>query len=147
MSLRWSLSGLIPGLMLAGAVTLAPARERGVEQLGDGVVVYWEEGAVEASGSCAADLRAPSAEVARIQAERVARERAQQHMRQALLALPKVRWAAGKEAPRETDLDPAVRGAETAAVDYGSNGSVSVRLRLKLAALPRALLPGKRGNR
>lgn len=124
--------------MLAGPVARADE-----EELGEGVTVDWSAGTLEAAGSCAADLRAPSAEVARVKAERVARERAQGRLRAALRSLPRGRWAG--EPPTTEALEGALSQAETAKIFYGSNGSVSVRLRLATAALPvRLLPPGRR---
>ncbi len=109
-----------------------------MEQLASGVRIDWDAGTVEAEGRCAADPRAPSAEVARIKAERIARERAREQMKKALVALPGARWPSR---PVPAALDPILEGAETVATELGSNGSVSLRLRLKLSALPTPPLP------
>jgi hypothetical protein len=117
------------------AWAVAPPRP---EQVAPGVLIDWDAGTVEAGGRAAADLRAPTAEVARIKAERTAKERAREQIKKALLDLPKSRWP---DRPAAALLDPALAGAETVKLDYGSSGSVYLRLRLSLSALPTAPLP------
>ncbi|MCS6913478.1 MAG: hypothetical protein RMK29_04125 [Myxococcales bacterium] len=127
-------------LVVLGAGSPAGAEPEG---LAEGVTVDWSAGMMEAVGSCAADLRAPSVEIARIKAERVARQRAQERLRAALRALPRGRWAGPP--PATEALEQALGQAEVTKVHYGSNGSVSVRLRLAIAALPvRLLSPSRR---
>lgn len=116
-----------------------------IEALADGAAIDWEARTVEAPGSCAADPRTPSAEVARIKAERVARERARTRLRHALLGLARGRWHGRPE--KAAALDEAFDAAETQDLHYEANGSVSLRLRLKLDALPGKLLPPKAHRR
>jgi thioredoxin-like negative regulator of GroEL len=78
-------------------------------------------GVIKARGVAAADLRAPSADIARVRAERSARERAAQKLAAAI-------------AKQRRDLDDAARkqlvdAAETVEVRYESDGSVAVELR------------------
>lgn len=94
-------------------------------------------GYLEASASSAADLRAPNVGVARIKAERLARERAAERLQKALLSLPAARWE--RAAPSAKDLEPVLKGA-VSQPEYESNGSVVLRLRVPLQALPVRLL-------
>ncbi len=121
------------GAPQAAATAKKPA-ERSVALL-PGVVVNWELGVLEASGSCAADLYAPSADVARIKAERLARLRAEEKLRKGLQLLSgdaklRAQLAPYGGAEAVSHLDPS--GAVQSAVDYGAAGSVSLRLRLPL---------------
>ena len=106
-----------------------------------GVVVDWERGQLLSPGSCAADLYAASADVARTKAERLARLRAEERLRKALAILDKDKGKDHKKrlaalgAPAQlTELDPA--RARVAAIEYGANGSVSLRLALDLRPAP-----------
>lgn len=106
-----------------------------------GVVVDWERGQLLAPGSCAADLYAASADVARTKAERLARLRAEERLRKALAVLDKDKGKDHKKrlaalgAPAQlTELDPA--RARVAAIEYGASGSVSLRLALDLRPAP-----------
>jgi len=78
---------------------------------------------LEAQGVAAADLRTPNAQVARVKAERTARERAEKKLRDKL------------EAIGATDLDAAMAKAEAVEVRYGSDGSVEVKLQLSTKGL------------
>lgn len=141
MGVRAAVAALAGALLLGGLGPSARA-DKDREALPGGVAVDWAAGTVEAAGSAAADLRAPSAEVGRVKAERQARERAAARISEALRGLGKGRW---EEAPPGAEaLDKALAGAEVADVSYGASGSVSLRLRLKLAALPTPLLPAGR---
>jgi hypothetical protein len=78
---------------------------------------------LEAIGAAAGDLRAPSAEIARIRAERTARARAEARLAAALDELK----ALSDEDERKARIAAAER-----AVRYGSDGSVEVKLTLSL---------------
>jgi hypothetical protein len=99
-----------------------------------GVAVDWQRGVIEASASAAADLYAASADVARLKAERLARARAEERLRRALAGL--------RSDPRLLSRVPAgpaaldVSRATVSFIDYGSNGSVVLRLSLPLSVLP-----------
>jgi len=83
-----------------------------------------EKGALSARGVAAADLRSPSAEIARVKAERSARDRAHKKLAAALGKLrPQLAVAA-----RERLADHATTGD----IRYGSDGSVELTLRLVL---------------
>jgi hypothetical protein len=124
-------------LLLLGPPATAWCGER-VEVLAPGVRIDWTARFIEAAGVSAADLSAPSPEVARIRAERQARARARERLKQALTTLPRARWQGGPPAPEA--LEAALDRAEAHDIDYGANGSVALRLRLPLQALPAALL-------
>jgi hypothetical protein len=79
---------------------------------------------LEARGAAAADLRAPSAQIARVKAERHARDRAEKKISAALKALGL------------TDVTPAIlEAATTSDVRYGSDGSVELKLQLSTKGL------------
>lgn len=159
-------------LPLLGALALGPAAGRAapqkpaeaatkpgppVEKLAPGVQLDWARGVLSASGSCAADLFAASAEVARIKSERLARLRAEDRLRKALVALTGDKDKARAErlsrlvapAPLEQlrRLDPAL--ATVAQIDYAATGSVSLRLELALrpsTAAPPPAAPTRPGG-
>jgi len=102
----------------------------------DGVVVDWEAGTVTATGGAAADLRMPSADLARPGAERRARTAALARLDKALAELP---LGEGRKLARE-DVQRAIARARTVGVEYQSNGGAVVRLQVGfgdwLAAAP-----------
>lgn len=135
------------GLLMMAAGALAqpkggvqrPAASAARVALQPGVWVDWERGVLEAAGSCAADLFAASADVARIKAERLARLRAEERLRKALASLGhddkgRTHLAAYGGVEQVAKLDPAK--ARVLAVDYASSGSVSLRLELPMSPQP-----------
>lgn len=127
------LGGLYP---VAAAPAVAAA-----ESLGPGVQVDWNRGVLLAAGSCAADLFAASAEVARVKAERLARSRAQARLHRALQTLSREPRLRGKLSPELLgQLDPT--HAKVVHIEYAATGSVSVRLELALTAKAGAVTPG-----
>jgi hypothetical protein len=128
----------------------APAPADPIERLAPGVQIDWARGVLSAAGSCAADLFAASAEVARVKAERLARLRAEDRLRKALAALGGdkdksraerlARLLAPAAAADVARLD--VARATVARIDYAATGSVSLRLELPLRpAAPAASAP------
>ena len=116
----------------AAAPVVAP-----LESLGPGVQVDWSRGVLLAAGSCAAELYAASAEVARVKAERLARSRAEARLRRALQTLGREPRLRGKVAPELlVQLDPTQ--AKVAHIEYAATGSVSLKLELSLTAKPAA---------
>ncbi|MCP4444696.1 MAG: hypothetical protein GY811_05025 [Myxococcales bacterium] len=96
--------------------------------------VDWQRGILVASAAAPADLRAPSTELARVKAERVALKRCREKLRKAAAALPtasgkSVAVALGKPL---ADLD---LGFITLVTDQGSDGSVVVRMGLPIDGL------------
>ncbi len=79
---------------------------------------------IEARGVAAADLRAPNAQIARVKAERSARDRAEKKIAAALKVLGL------------TEVTPTVlEAATTSDVRYGSDGSVELKLQLSTKGL------------
>ncbi len=83
---------------------------------------------VSAHGAAAADLRAPSAEVARVKAERQARSQAEKKIVAALVEL-------GDTRELET-LNKQLEAAKITDERYGSDGSVELTLTLSTEDLP-----------
>lgn len=148
-------SGLVFLLTSSGLVALValgqpsvkdktPTRDKAASakvQLMPGAWVSWELGAIEATGSSAADLFAPSADVARIKAERLARLRATERLRKALTQLCQDEKQRSHLAPfggaeQVAKLD--VERARVLTIDHASSGSVSLRLSLPLTVPPPA---------
>lgn len=100
-----------------------------------GVQVDFAQGRLVAVASCAADLYPPSADVARLKAERVARSRAEDKLRKALPILVRdhkaalVRFGGVEQVGK---LDP--KTATVQRLDHGATGSVVLWLALPLAA-------------
>lgn len=148
-------SGLVLLLAGSGLVALVAAAQPGVKdkpaakdkaatarvQLLPGAWVNWEQGVIEATGSGAADLFAPSADVARIKAERLARLRATERLRKALAQLCQDE----KQRPHLVPFGGAgevskldVERARVLTIDHAASGSVSLRLSLPLTVPPPA---------
>ena len=133
--------GLLCAALAGGAAPAAatpasattPTAPAAIQSLGPGVQVDWSRQVVSAAGSCAADLFAASAEVARLKAERLARMRAEARLRKALQALAREPRFHGK-VPAEllSRLEPSQ--AQVAHIEYAATGSVSLRLELPLTA-------------
>jgi hypothetical protein len=100
------------------------------------VSIDWAEGTVTARGGAAADLRMPSADLARPGAERRARAAATARLKDALAALP---LGPGRALSAEA-VELALGHAQLVDVEYQSNGGAVVRLRARfgdwLAAEP-----------
>lgn len=135
------LSGLGPALLLLVAA-LASAGERATEKSAKsaavatpvGVSIDWQRGIIEASASAAADLYAASADVARLKAERLARARAEERLRRGLASLRSDPRLLARVPSGPSALD--VSRAMVSYIDYGSNGSVVLRLSLPLVVQP-----------
>lgn len=118
------------------------ARAEGARvQLMPGAWVNWEQGFIEAAGSSAADLFAPSADIARIKTERLARLRATERLRKAIAQLcqdekQRAHLAPFGGAEQVARLD--VERARVLTIDHAASGSVSLRLSLPLTAPPPA---------
>ena len=96
--------------------------------------VDWERGLLIASAAAPSDLRAPTTELARVKAERVATKRCAALLREAAAALP---MASGKTAARI--LGDTLKSAEISFIplknDHGSDGSVVVTMALPIDRL------------
>jgi len=121
---------VIATLLLALPLALAPVGKTGASY--DAA-----QKRVEARGAAAADPRAPSADVARVKAERQARAEAAHKLGKALSALG---WR-GDEAAAKKLLE----GATVSGVDYGADGSVTLTLWLSTGGLP--LAPARPASR
>lgn len=102
-----------------------------------GTSVDLVNGSIDAVASAAADLYAASADIARTKAERLARSRAEERLRKALANVVRSdghRLSAYGGVERVKALDPA--RAQQLSVEYGSTGSVTVKLRLSLREPP-----------
>jgi hypothetical protein len=111
----------LPALVfVAFAVPAAVART--------GALYDAEAHALTASGAAAADLRAPTATIARVKAERQARTAAEKKIVAALVEL-------GDAADLE-GLNKQVADAKVGDVRYGSDGSVQLTLTLATDGLP-----------
>jgi hypothetical protein len=91
--------------------------------------VDWAAGTITAKGGAAADLRTPSANIARPGAERRARAVAAGKLKAAVQTL------SGANKRSEAQLEVALGRAAPASVDYQSNGGVLLSLRLGFADL------------
>ncbi len=124
------------GLSLMASVLpmLAVAADKG-EAVSSGVTADFAAGKLVAVASCAADLYPPSADVARLKAERVARSRAEDKLRRALTIVVrdhKAKLVRFGGADRVAKLD--VSSAVVERIDYGATGGVVLWLLLPLAA-------------
>jgi hypothetical protein len=79
---------------------------------------------LEAAGVAAADLRAPSASIARVKAERSARTQAEAKLKAAL-----------EELGAKKDVDKLIEAATVVDERFGTDGSVELRLRLSTEGL------------
>lgn len=106
--------------------------------------VDWQKGLVVARGVAAADLRAPSAEIARVGAERQARGELEKQLREALRALP---IAGGGTVGGRADRDPRAKAALDEIVEgttpertLHSDGSVTVQVTVPLRRVAETVL-------
>jgi hypothetical protein len=96
-----------------------------VGPMADGVTVDWTAGELRATGLAAADLRLPGPDVARVAAERHARQQAEARLAVAAKQLP---WAEGGTVGGHLNDEQiaGVLAAGKVAASYGSDGSTSV---------------------
>jgi hypothetical protein len=94
-----------------------------------GVTVDWAEGTLASSGGAAADLRMPSADLARPGAVRRARESALAKLRAALAELP----LGGGRTLGAPAVERALGRARTGAVDYQSNGGAVAKVTVRFS--------------
>jgi hypothetical protein len=113
-----------------------------IDSLGPGARVDWTRGLLIATGAAAGDLRAPSAELARLKAERQARDAARtqlrRHARDLALADGRELGAAleGKAAAR---FDRALESLLDEHVEHASDGSVVLTAALPLESVRAAV--------
>ncbi len=126
-------------LAVAAGVVAALAGRAGAEERTD-----WVRGLVIARGAAAGDLRAPSAAVARVAAERQAREAAREKARAIAVELPvadgrKVSAVIDADAVAKQRFERAVGRSIDVRVDYASDGSVVLETGLPVDAIRTAL--------
>jgi len=126
--------GVAAPLVLLAAVAAARAASAGpaatpnaLEEARGAVSIDWGEGTVIARAGAAADLRMPSADLARPGSERRARASAVTRLKEALAALP---LGGGRTLPADA-VERALGRAELVDVEYQSNGGAVVRLRAR----------------
>ncbi len=124
-------------VLLAVLPSLAQAKPV-VETLGE-LTVDFSAGTIEVRAAAAPDLRAPSAEVGRFSAERRARAVAAKRLREGLAKLPRERL--GCDDAGALKVDQAIDKAAVSAIDWGSDGSVTLALRVSLAELASPATP------
>ena len=100
-----------------------------------GVVVDRSAAMIEVRGAGAPDLRAPTAEVGRFRAERSARIDAGKRLKAALPSLMGAKMASACRESASAAIDLAVAEAAAASIDWGSDGSVTLALRVPVARL------------
>ena len=115
-----------------------------VRDLGEGAQLDWTRGLLVARGAAAGDLRAPSPNVARLGAERGARDAARTRLRDLAMRTPlagggTVGQALKKDAAAASRLDRALEATIDLDVDLGTDGSVVLRTALPLEAVRAAL--------
>jgi len=130
--------------LMALALWASPAAADGkgalVVDRGQGARIDWTRGMVVARGAAAADLRAPSPQVARLAAERRARSAAQARLRELARDLKladgrTVGAALGKDAAAAARFDRALARTLDLAVDHTSDGSVVLSAGLPIEAI------------
>jgi len=126
-------------LAVLGASVAAPASAAtppALEETRGPISIDWAEGTVTVRGGAAADLRMPSADLARPGAERRARAVATARLKDALAGLP---LGSGRALSGE-EVEQALGHAQVVDIEYQSNGGAVVRLRARfgdwLAAEP-----------
>jgi len=123
---------IVVAVLGAGGVGVAAAGAESPAALLDkrgGVTIDWAAGTVAAQAGAAADLRMPSADLARPGAERRARAAALEKLRTALSTLP----LGGDRTLASDAVERALGKARVGALDYQSNGGVLVRLEVRFA--------------
>jgi hypothetical protein len=130
----------LAALALSAAAAAADSKGALVVDRGAGARIDWTRGLVVARGAAAADLRAPSPQVARLAAERRARSAAQAHLRalarELRLADGRTLAAAlGKDPQAAARFDRALARSLDLAVDHTSDGSVVLSAGLPIEAI------------
>jgi hypothetical protein len=113
-----------------------------IESLGPDARVDWTRGLLIATGAAAGDLRAPSAELARLKAERQARDAARTQLRRHArdLALADGReLGAALEGKAEARFDRALESILDERVEHASDGSVVLTAALPLESVRAAV--------
>jgi hypothetical protein len=114
-------------ILVAAAATGVAAAPAALEEARGAVTIDWAEGTVSARGGAAADLRMPSADLARPGAERRARAVATARLKEALAGLP----LGGGRTLTSDAVERALARAEQVDVEYQSNGGAVLRMRAR----------------
>ena len=122
---------LVVAVSTAGARPVASASEpsRLLQDRRGAAAIDWAAGTLQAQSGAAADLRMPSADLARPGAERRARAAALDKLRTALTTLP----LGSDRTLTAAAIERALGRVRTVAVDYQSNGGVLVRLEVRFS--------------
>jgi hypothetical protein len=136
---------VVLALALAAGAPAGSARADAVTTEASGATVDWTAGEIFAVGRAVADLRAPTVPLARVGAERRARERALAALTAAARALPiaaggTLGAAMAKDAELAGRVARAIDGAREVVVDHASDGSTRIRMAAALEALRGALV-------
>jgi hypothetical protein len=121
----------VTALALLGFFPSLAAAKPIVEKLGE-ITVDFTHRTIEAKGAAAVSLSAPSAEVGRVGAERNARLDAAKRIRRALDKLSDERRGCKGDIPT---LEAALTAAQPSAIDWESDGSVRLTLKLSYSEL------------
>jgi len=129
---------------MVAALAASPAAAKPVTgDFGDGVMVDWSRGTMNAPGAAPGDLRAPTPAMARTKAQRLARQRARARLGEAALRLPVFGDGALGEhlGGRRDGLEASLAQSTVSSETLGSDGSAVVSVTLGLDGL-RTLLGG-----
>ena len=130
-----------------GAAPAAPATSASppaIEEKVGAATVDFSMGTVRVEAAAAADLHAPNAAVARVRAERAARGQAARRLGAALSLVSPSRLGCASR-PSQAALDTAARRAPVDRIEYASDGSVALVLRVALADLVAPAAAATRG--
>jgi len=116
-------------VLLGGALVARAAAPSPLVETRDGVEIDWAAGTVTASAGAAADLRMPSADLARPGSVRRAEATARARLAGALAALP---LGAGRTLPAAAVARTVARARQSGA-EYQSNGGAFVRVTARFA--------------
>ncbi len=137
-------ASLVLGTLGATRAYAAPGeRDRVVAGTSKVATIDWTRGMLVARGEAAADLRAPSPKVARIKAQRQARQKAQERLLTLARTVHVGAQTVGSHARTDSRVTERIKRAAGQAMelstDYSSDGSVVLTLGLPLESLRRAL--------
>jgi hypothetical protein len=124
-----SMSMSMTATVTATARATATAGASPLQETRGGVAIDWGEGTLTAAGGAAADLRMPSADLARPGAERRARAAALARLKSALGELP----LGGDRTLPPAAVELALGRARLLGVEYQSNGGALVRMQVRFS--------------
>lgn len=139
------ITSLLAGaLIAAGSALAAPgASNRVVGKTIDRATIDWTLGIIVATGEAAADIRAPSPGIARVKAERQAREKAHERLKRMVQTVPvgsrTVAWHERADKRVTERVQKAIADANDESIDYSSDGSVVLTAQISLERLRHAV--------